>query len=895
MPRQNTHFLAFNRGLISSLGLARVDLKRTALSAEVMTNWMPRTLGSMMLRPGLQYLGTTRSNAKAVYLQFIKATDDKALVELTASSMRVWVDDEVITRPSVSTAVTNGGFDADVASWTDSDEVGGTSAWVTGGYMGLTGNGTAAAIRDQTLTVAAADQSVEHALRVVIKRGPVTLRVGSTSGGDEYINETELETGTHSLAFTPTGANVYVRFLSRLKRQVLVDSVSIESAGAMAVTSPWGLDDLENVRFDQSGDVLFVACAGYQQRRIERRASRSWSIARYVAEDGPFRTENVGSTTLTASAISGNITLTASAALFRSTHVGAIFRHTSEGQQVSASITAEDTWSNSIRVTGVGDARSFSVQITGTWSATVTVQRSIGEEGDWQDVPTLSHTTNQLYGYADALDNQIVYYRIGVKTGDFTSGTVEAQLDYAFGSITGVVRVTAYSSATSVSAEVLTDLGGTDATEVWAEGAWSDYRGWPTAVAFDQGRLWWTGKNGIFASISDAFASHDPDYEGDAGPINRTIGSGPVDVINWLLPLQRLVVGAQGAEHSIKSTSFDEPITPTNFQIKGSTTQGSAARAAVKVDSRGVFIQRGGARVMELAFNPEIYDYAATDLTALVPDIAKGNRFLGIAVQRQPDTRLHCWRQDGTVAMAIFDRTENVLCWFEVETDGVVEHVAVLPGDEGDEEDHVYYAVRRTINGSDVRYLERWAFESQCEGGALNRQADSFIVYSGAMTKTIGGLSHLEGEEVVVWGQGEDIGTYTVSGGQITGLAEYVTDAIVGLGYTAQWKNAKFAMAAALGLSLLQPKKVAQLGVILANTHHHGLQYGPSFDALSDLPDVEAGAEVADDTVHTTYDEMAFEFDGEWTTDARICLQAQAPRPCTLLAQVATVETHDKY
>ena len=94
MPRQNTHFLAFNRGLISSLGLARVDLKRTALSAEVMTNWMPRTLGSMMLRPGLQYLGTTRSNARAVYLPFIKATDDKALVELTASTMRVWVDDD---------------------------------------------------------------------------------------------------------------------------------------------------------------------------------------------------------------------------------------------------------------------------------------------------------------------------------------------------------------------------------------------------------------------------------------------------------------------------------------------------------------------------------------------------------------------------------------------------------------------------------------------------------------------------------------------------------------------------------------------------------------------------------------------------------------------------------
>lgn len=895
MPTQNTSFLAFNRGLISPLGLARVDLKRSALSAEIMRNWMPRALGSMMLRPGMQYLGSTRSNARAVYVTFVKATDDKAQLEISANVLRVLVDDELITREAVSTAVTNGTFTSNVTGWTDNDEVGGTSVWVTGGYLGLTGNGTAAAIRDQTLTVAAADQNIEHALRVVVERGPVTLRIGSSSGGDEYFNETELETGTHSLAFTPTGASVYVRLMSRLKRQVLVDSVSIEAGGVMTVTAPWAEADIEKIRYDQSGDVVFVACAGYQQRRIERRSPRSWSIARYVAEDGPFRTENVGPTTLTASAISGNITLTASAALFRSTHVGALFRMTSEGQQVQASITAENTFTTSIRVTGVGDARSFSVIISNTFTATVTVQRSIGEEGDWQDVPTLSHTAATSYGYNDTLDNQIVYYRIGVKTGDFSSGTADVQLDYAFGSITGVVRVTAYNSATSVSAEVLSDLGGTDATDVWAEGAWSDYRGWPTSVAFDQGRLWWAGKNGIQGSVSDAFASFDPEVEGDSGPISRTIGSGPVDVINWILPLGRLMLGAQGAEHSVKSTSFDEPLTPTNFQIKETSTQGSASLSALKIDSRGVFVQRGGTRVMELAFNPESYDYTPTDLTALVTDLAVGNPIVRLAVQRQPDTRIHCVRSDGTVAVALFDRTENVLCWLEVETDGAVEDVAILPGDEGEGEDRVYYMVRRTINGSTVRYHERWATEDECQGGSLNRQADSFLYYNGPAVTTIHGLGHLEGKSVVVWGNGKDLGEFTVSSARITGLAEPVSQAIVGLGYQARWKNAKFALSASLGLSLLQPKKVDQLGLVLRNTHYQGLQYGPSFDALSDLPLIEGGTEVDEDTVHETYDEEAFEFDGEWDTDSRICLQAQAPRPCTILAAVATVQSHDKH
>jgi hypothetical protein len=43
------------------------------------------------------------------------------------------------------------------------------------------------------------------------------------------------------------------------------------------------------------------------------------------------------------------------------------------------------------------------------------------------------------------------------------------------------------------------------------------------------------------------------------------------------------------------------------------------------------------------------------------------------------------------------------------------------------------------------------------------------------------------------------LGTFTVSGGQITGLGSAVTDAIVGLGYSATMKSAKLAYAANMG------------------------------------------------------------------------------------------------
>src|SRR5437899_9472625 len=129
MAVQNAALLGFNRGLVSKLALARTDLKRTALSAEVMTNWMPRVLGSMMLRPGLGFLGDTKSDLKARYLEFIFSLTDKALLELTNLAMRVWVSDALITRVAVTSTVTNGTFAVDLTGWTGNDEAGGLSVW----------------------------------------------------------------------------------------------------------------------------------------------------------------------------------------------------------------------------------------------------------------------------------------------------------------------------------------------------------------------------------------------------------------------------------------------------------------------------------------------------------------------------------------------------------------------------------------------------------------------------------------------------------------------------------------------------------------------------------------------------------------------------------------------
>lgn len=50
----------------------------------------------------------------------------------------------------------------------------------------------------------------------------------------------------------------------------------------------------------------------------------------------------------------------------------------------------------------------------------------------------------------------------------------------------------------------------------------------------------------------------------------------------------------------------------------------------------------------------------------------------------------------------------------------------------------------------------------------------------------------------------------------------------------------------------------------------------------------------ADDTVHSTFEEQMSGFDFRSDPDARLCLRATAPKPCTVVAAVILAEEHAK-
>ena len=906
MTFQNKQLLAFNRGVVSPRGLSRIDLERIAMSAEIQTNWMPRVLGSMMLRVGLEFIDRTNSDSAnpARQIPFVFGVDDTAALEFSNVNLRVRIDDVLISRPTVTAAVTNGTFNVDISGWTDDSEAGGTVAFQTGGYAILKGDKTDFGILRQTITVNEA--SVEHALRVTIQEGPLRFKVGSTAGDDDYVAETRLDIGLHSLAFTPTG-NFTIELANEREFNVWVDSVTVEAAGTMDILTPWSALDIPFLRWDQSGDVIYIACKNADTTgldvnaerlmKVERRGTgRSWSVVSYIPEDGPFRVQNVSGIELTPDGLVGDVNVTSPAAqpVFKTEHATfrSLFRIASQGQSVTATISGQNVFTGTIKITGSGTARSFGLVISGRTDSTITLQFAFAAAGPFTDTSP-QYTANQSISFDDGQDNQIIYYRIGIKTGDYGTDTVIVTLNYTGGSIQGIGRVRNVTSSTNAQMQVLKDFGSTDASKDWWEGEWSARRGYPTAVAIHEGRLWWLGLDKIWGSISDAYESFDDNVVGDSGRIARSIGSGPIRVIHWVLSMGRLLFGTSENSSNVgaarmdgnnvlgaRSSSFDEPLTPTNFNIK-------------TISSKGVFVDRTKQRLYELLYDIDLQDYKSIDLSVFTPDFNKIG-ITQIAVQMKPDVRIHCVRSDGTAGVLVYDRLENVICWITITSPGatgLIEDVSVLPGVV---EDQVYYIVKRTINAGTQRHLCKWALESDAIGGQLSKIADSFAIYDSTATTApfTAELLHLRDETVVVWADGKDVGNHTVSAtGGIT-LTVAASKVVAGLGYTAQFKSSK--LGTINGLGLLERKKVNRIGFIAENLHYQGLKYGPDFSNLYDLPLVEESQVTAADTIHATYHEDNFGFGGEWDPDSRICLQATAPRPCTLLAAIAEMESVER-
>jgi len=866
----------FNRGEIDVYALARDDVKRVNNSARSMINFIPMRLGPMIYRPGTEYLHTFDAGTHRM-VPFIAAVDDTAVIDFYDVDVKFVLDDDHVATTSVTSTITNTDFTTNITGWTTVTPGSTSVAWYdygTGdGAAALTGDGVNNAVMYQT--IGATDTDEEHFIRIIIERAPVVLKLGTSGVSSSDIFSGTLKPGEHVLAFTPT-SNITVTFENSKKYRTLINSVDFDGAADLKIGTDMTSTTITSLRSVQSGDIVFCAYNDGAPFQIEHRGDKSWSVVDFRSNDGPFELINDTEITMTPAAISGDTTLTASDDFFESGHVGALFKVASSGQTVTQSATAVDVVTNSIRVFGVDNGRIFNITLSGFGTATVTLQRS-ADDSTWEDITT--YTANTNVSYDDALDNAILYYRLKVTA--YTAGTIVMTLTYAAGSIEGICRVTKYTSATVVEVQVVRDLGDTDATRDWYEGSWSDVKQYPTAVELSEGRLWFGGKDISWGSVSDAYYSFDRDIVGDSASIKRTIGFGPTDPIKWLKEASKLVIATASDELSIRSNSFGDVMTPSNATIKSGSTQGADDNDPVRIDGLIYYVQRSGTKVFSLQSYIEQDTFSTLDINLLNQDICDAG-ITRLAVVRQPETRIIAVLDDGNVAIYTVDKSEEIAAWSRLQVDGNVKDVVVLPDTS---EDRIYFVVERVIDLTTYLYLEKMAKFSEAKAGTVSKTFDSFKTYT-APGATITGLSHLEGETVGVWADGQDRGTYTVSGGEIT-VSSAWSQVVVGLPYTADYISNKLSGYDPVTV-LTERKRIVDTGVALVDYWPGALKIGPSVDLLGNLPGVEDGTDLDTTATISEYNELPFEFDGETESDPRIYMRATGP--VTVLALTYGVE-----
>lgn len=852
----------FNRGEVGALAFGRDKVDRIQNSAELMENFIPMRLGPMIRRGGFELIAQSITGSR--FFEFFYALTETALLEMGDSVLRIWKDDALLTRTAVTSTISNGDFASSLTGWTDASGSGSTVTQTADGAK-FVGADTTDAVLHQTL--GSTQTGAEHGLRVKVKDAPLRLLIGTSGVNSDDITDSLLEPGEYSIVFTPDAA-VTLTFVNDQVYSATLESVELESAGTVTIPTPVPLADVDSVFMSQQAGRIYCNWSG-EQFMIERRGAKSWGVVDYRVDDGPFDTVNLDEgLTLTAGALKGDTTLTASKRHFKDSDVGTLRKLLSTGQEVSASVSAEDNGTDNVRISGTfSTARQFTFTISGSFSANVYLQRSTDGSTGWENArgPFTSAITDT---WDDEQDGVVYFYRLHVPSGDYTSGTVGLNITYSGGGIEGICRIKSVTSSTVAQVQVLQAMGSTDATKDWRRSQWGGDNGHPNANWQYEGRLWQVGKEGLWASVSDAPRSYDRDLEGASASIFKTIGQGPVDEASWIAPASRLALGLASDIVPVRSSSFGEAMTQDNIRLGDGPNQGAALVPPKRLGNVLYYAQASGTRLYDLVYSTGDDGFQANDQTLLHEDICKpGISELALAIQ--PETRLFVRLSDGEARILLFDRSEDVLGWSRITlADGEIKRLVTL---HASEEMQVYAVI--AYDGSE--YLCKLAKFSEFN----TRPADLFTNFAGPI-QTCTGLERFNGVSVEAWSGSAKIGSFTVSGGEIDLGASY-SDVTVGLGITGKYRSGKLGQYGERSV-LMDRKRVTSLALLMRNVWHGGLTFGVSEARQDALPLVYKGADLDTTALIDDFDTVGVPFEGDFDVDSRIYITATGP--ATILA-----------
>lgn len=336
---------------------------------------------------------------------------------------------------------------------------------------------------------------------------------------------------------------------------------------------------------------------------------------------------------------------------------------------------------------------------------------------------------------------------VTASTGIFTEwdATNGRHIRMLNGSNWAYLVVTAYTSATVVTATVVSGTAPTSPNTSWRLGM----KGFAQTIAVHEDRLvlgkWPDYPLRVDLSETGDYLSFSPsELAGgtvvDSNAISFTLNAKRSGELKWLASDEKgLLAGTTAGEWVVRPSSNAEALTPSNVNAKPTTFWGSALIQPIQVGKSLIFAQQSKRKLREMGYFFDIDGFRAPELTQ-ISDHILGEGITEMSYQKEPSSRAHLVREDGQLITVAYerdldsirlgfarqvlggysDKNTSPLTPAEVESCGVI-----LSSDNAHEQ--IWLVVKRVVNGSTVRYIE---YIGQPFDASV-AQEDGFFVDSG--------------------------------------------------------------------------------------------------------------------------------------------------------------------
>ena len=410
---------------------------------------------------------------------------------------------------------------------------------------------------------------------------------------------------------------------------------------------------------------------------------------------------------------------------------------------------------------------------------------------------------------------------------------------------------------------------------------------YPATVMYYEQRRWfggtnnkpqvvWATRTGTEANLTSSLPSRDADG------MELRVAAMQNNQIRHLCALSDLMALTAGGEFRIGADG-DGAITPSSVSVKPQGYSGASNVQPIVTSGSLLYVQAQGSRIRELGYNWESNSYRTLDVSIMAPHRFNGYVIKQIAYTRAPDQIMWAVRDDGTLLGLTYVPDQQVFGWHAHDTDGAIESVCVVAEAN---EDVLYVVVRRFVNGTYRRYVERLRTR------LFTQLSDAFFVdsglsYSGVPITTLSGLGHLEGKVVDILTDGAVHPRKTVTGGAVT--LDYPASKVnIGLPYTSDMRTLPLAIESAQAAGQGTVKNVNK--VYLRVSQSSVVQAGPTFTRLREYP-ARAVTDPYGAPPALRDGELALTIDPSWNPDAAICVRQDLPLPLTVLSMTLEVVT----